>query len=71
MTIDVSSAKDLTTLHSSYERLEKRKLSWVSIKFFFSTWIKNTSRLGCPSGGFQEDFLAKAGVSIKSCEAHS
>ena len=39
MTIDLSSAKDLTALHSSWQRLEKRKLSWISINLEKEKWI--------------------------------
>ena len=39
-----------------------------TIKSSLSTWLKNTSRLGCPSGGFQEDLRATAGVTLKPCE---
>ena len=38
------------------------------MKSSLSTRLKNTSRLECPNGGFQDDLRAMAVTTLKSCE---
>ena len=64
---DLSPAKNLTVLHFSLDKLEYLKSCLVISKSSFSTWLKNTSKQGCPLGGFQVDFVENAGVSLNSC----
>ena len=51
-----SSANERTALHSSLKRFEQPNGFSQVLKISCSIWLKNTSRLGWPLGGFQEDF---------------
>ena len=65
-TIFLSLASDVIASHSSFDRLEYPSgLSMASNKSD-STWLKKTSQLGWPLGGFRTDLGAKAGMLLKS-----
>ena len=66
ITIFLSSASDLITSHSSFERLEYPSGLPVALNRSDSTWPKNTSKLGWPLGGFHADLRVKAGILLKS-----
>ena len=65
---DLSSANDPIATHSSLERLEYLIDSSTMLKSLYSTWLKYTSKLGWPWGGFQEDLGENAGISLKFSE---
>ena len=62
ITIFQSSASDLIASHSSFERLEYPRGLSMALNRSDSTWLKKTSKLGSPLGGFHADLGAKAKI---------
>ena len=67
MTIDLPSARDLIALYSSLEELEYLYSCLIILKSWFSNWLRNISKQGCPLKRFWVVFFKNAGVSVNSC----
>ena len=59
-------AKESTGCHSSLERFEYLNDFWLSVKIYFSNWLRKTPILGWPKGGSQVVLGLKVGLSLKN-----